>query len=120
MSLDVGLSSGPSFVPDLAPRLALEDDGYYWFLYPLFEKLAERTRQMIDLYGDAEFQGPSLDALRETVAEGRRMVESRRRGGTSALGTIWGPKWLPSTRRNRYTNRLTGQRSSPCSTGSTS
>jgi hypothetical protein len=53
-----------------------EDDtgGYYWFLHPLFSRLAEQTGQYIDLYGDAEFRGENLQLLRDTLLEARQRV----------------------------------------------
>ena len=42
------------------PFLAFGDDGYYWFLYPMFESLFAETGQFIDLYGYALFAGADL------------------------------------------------------------
>jgi len=52
-----------------------EADGYYFYLYPLFEDLKKTTNQMIDLYDDAIFEGNSLNALAETFKKARAMVE---------------------------------------------
>jgi hypothetical protein len=56
------------------PQLALNDDGYYWFLHSLFGELHEATGQYIDLYGDAVFTGPGLDALERILSKARRLV----------------------------------------------
>jgi hypothetical protein len=70
MSLDIYLGDpGPS-----SPKLQWEDHGYYHFLR--FEKLHVRTRQ-IDPYGGATFQGESLAALKETLAQARAQVEAK-------------------------------------------
>jgi len=53
-----------------------EDDGYYWFLYPHFEGLAQRTGQMIDLYDTATFAMQKLDDLQIVIDEARVQVES--------------------------------------------
>src|SRR5262245_50339246 len=59
------------------PSLGFEDDGYYWFLHPLFEGLMVETGQYIDLYGSAMFAGPDLAALGRMLTEARRQVEAR-------------------------------------------
>ncbi len=53
----------------------MEDDGYYWFLHPLFVALAEETGQYVDLYGGARFQGQDLDALERALASSRQLIE---------------------------------------------
>lgn len=72
MSLDIGLAAERSIQPYPTLRLAMEDDGYYWFCYTTFEALAEATGEMIDPYGGAWFAGEqlvtlasALDGLRE-------------------------------------------------------
>lgn len=78
MSLDVHIQANPG-----PPRVggahkfvcAFDDNGYYWFLYPLFERLAEETGQWIDLYDGAVFGGETLDALARTLASARSLVE---------------------------------------------
>lgn len=78
MSLDVYLQAKPG-----PPRVggdhkfvcAFDDDGCYWFLYPLLERLAEDTGQWIDLYDGAVFGGETLSALARTLASARSLVE---------------------------------------------
>ncbi|MCC2668367.1 MAG: hypothetical protein K0Q72_838 [Armatimonadetes bacterium] len=41
----------------------LDDDGYYWFLYPFFERVEKQTGQMVDLYGNAVFAAEQLPLL---------------------------------------------------------
>ena len=52
----------------------IDNEGYYWFLYPLFEKLKEETGEYIDLCGAAIFGGNGLDALARTVNTARKRV----------------------------------------------
>jgi hypothetical protein len=77
MAVGIALSKStvPVRPPDQEPGVCLEDDAYYWFLYPFFERLAARTRQYIDPYGDAEFSGTQIAELQKTVAEARASAE---------------------------------------------
>jgi len=79
MSLDVGIRHdlhSYSFIQN-EPTLSLEDDGYYWFLYPLFVELSKETGQLIDLYDGAHFQAETLDALERTLSMAMTLVESQ-------------------------------------------
>ena len=58
--------------------VCLEDDGYYWFLYPYFERVSAVTGQMVDLYGDAVFTSGDLTAP-------LRALE-----GASTAAGVWG------------------------------
>jgi hypothetical protein len=78
MSLDIGVGDGVSFFPiTTEPSLSLDDNGYYWYLYPLFEKLQSETGQFIDLYGHATFQDKRLAALERLLSSARELVESQ-------------------------------------------
>jgi hypothetical protein len=78
MALDIGVGDGFSSVPARGePTLFRENDGCYWFLHPLFERLRAETGQYIDLYGDASFAGDELAALERMLAEARTLVASR-------------------------------------------
>jgi hypothetical protein len=76
----VGITLSKSVVrsrpPAQEPGVCFEDDGYYWFLYPFFERLAARTRQFIEPYGDAEFWGTQLAELEKTATEAKASAES--------------------------------------------
>ncbi|MGL6096740.1 MAG: hypothetical protein ACRC7O_13210 [Fimbriiglobus sp.] len=75
---DIGVSDGIRHPPDPnEPSLSFADDGYYWFLHPLFERLRTETGQYVDLYGDAIFAGPRLTALGRMLAEARQLVEAQ-------------------------------------------
>jgi hypothetical protein len=53
------------------------DDGYYWFLHPLFQRLAQQTGQLIDLYGDARFRTEQLPLLQGIFNEARNIVQKQ-------------------------------------------
>jgi len=74
-----------------------DDDtgGYYWFLHPLFYRLAEKTGQYIDLYGDAEFRGDDLQILRQTLLEARELVATQPERWSVHVGTASMPNAGP-------------------------
>lgn len=93
MALDVGIGDGKSLIPvQNEPSLFLEDDGYYWFLHPLFERLRTETGQYIDLYGDASFGEANLSALEQVLKEARALVESQPVAWEVHVGTQIIPK----------------------------
>jgi hypothetical protein len=50
MALDIGIGNGTSLSPVNGElSISLDNDGYYWFLHPLFEDLRAATGQYIDL-----------------------------------------------------------------------
>jgi hypothetical protein len=73
------------------PTVTFDDDGYYWFLHPPFVDLASQTGQYIDLYGDASFAGPALDALGDTVERARRLVQGQPEAWQVHVGTQTAP-----------------------------
>jgi hypothetical protein len=73
MGLDIRLVSAPSRGTS-APALVFEDDGYYWFLHPLFERLREETGKYIDLYGGALFSRNDWPRLRALLREAEAMA----------------------------------------------
>jgi hypothetical protein len=77
MALDIGVGGKTLYLDDDEPGLALEDDGYYWFLYPLFVELQKATGELIDLYDGATFQGGQLAALGRTLSAARSLVASQ-------------------------------------------
>jgi hypothetical protein len=103
MSLTIGIqqsAGGP-----LLERIALdepvvqfndeEDGGYYWYLYPVFTEIVEKTGQMIDLYGDAEFRGEHLQELRRALEEARWDAEKQPDQWTVYVGTACMPNATP-------------------------
>jgi hypothetical protein len=92
MALDIGVGDGSSLVPVQGePSLWLEDAAPYWFLHPLFERLAAVTGQYIDLYGDASFAGEQLAALKQMLTEARRLAESQPGPWEVHIGTQMSP-----------------------------
>jgi len=47
--------------------LSFEDDGYYWYMHPYFEKLLEDTGIYIDLYGYAQFNRGNINQIEITI-----------------------------------------------------
>ena len=95
MPLDVGLA-GAQGTPRSAAEffVSFDDDdngGYYWFLHPLFERLAQATGQYIDLYGSAEFRGDDLVALDGTLREARQLVLAQPQRWSVHVGTQTAP-----------------------------
>jgi len=90
--LDIGIGNERGKPPDAEePRLALDDDGYYWFLHPLFEQLHAESGQYIDLYGDASFTGVGLDALERMLTRARQLIESQPKTWQVHTGTQFAP-----------------------------
>jgi hypothetical protein len=90
--LDIGVGDELGKPPsESEPRLGLDNDGYYWFLHPHFEKLRSETGQYIDLYGDVAFVGANLDALERMLTDARRMVESQPTSWKVHTGTQTAP-----------------------------
>lgn len=90
--LDIGVGSEAGKPPSaVEPKFGLDNDGYYWFLYPLFEQLRDATSQYIDLYGDAAFAGPDLDELERMLSAARRLVEAQPESWEVHIGTQTAP-----------------------------
>ena len=89
MALDIYLQQTA-----LAPRVGddceliaqLEDDGYYWFLWPLFEQLQRETGQTIDLYGDAIFSGDNFLKLKTTLTQAEKVIETQPKNWDVSVG----------------------------------
>jgi hypothetical protein len=72
MALVIGIGDSSSFeLVQGEPSFVTEDedDASVTFLYPLFEKLAEETGQMIGPYDHASFAGERLAALKRMLTE---------------------------------------------------
>jgi hypothetical protein len=69
-----------------------EDEAYYWFLWPLFDRLHADTGQLIDLYGNACFSGASLVLLREMLKEARKRVLAQPETWQVVIGQSRGPQ----------------------------
>jgi hypothetical protein len=79
MGVDIGISDAETCIYPRRdePVVTLEDDGYFWFLYPLFEELWRETGKWIDLYEAPVFVGPELKALQTTLATARRLIRQQ-------------------------------------------
>ena len=73
MSLDVGIKNGVT----IDKKFSFEDDGYYWYLHPLFEKMAERIGVYIDLYGDAEFGTGTIVHIESLLTEADELISQQ-------------------------------------------
>jgi hypothetical protein len=90
--LDIGIGDRPGKPPDPEePGLALDDDGYYWYLHPLFEQLHAESGQYINLYGDALFTGNGLDALERMLTHARQLIASQPKTWQVHTGTQIAP-----------------------------
>jgi hypothetical protein len=56
---------------------SFEPEAYYWFLYPLIEKLRDSHRKYIDLYGGCEFTPQELGLIRELISDAERLVQQQ-------------------------------------------
>jgi hypothetical protein len=88
MSLWIGVGEPARLWPlEDEPYASLEhNEGYYWFLAPLLEKLYNETGQMIDLYGHAVFEGDEIAALRRMLGAARTLVESQPESSLQHIG----------------------------------
>jgi hypothetical protein len=76
--VNIGVGDEAGKLPTVdEPQLALDDDGYYWFLHPLFEQLRTATGLYIDLYGDAAFNVHELNLLERMLSTARSLVEQQ-------------------------------------------
>ena len=55
-------------------RLNFDNDGYYWFLHPLFDDIRKECGRYIDLYGDATFGPEELFRLEELLTRAYEML----------------------------------------------
>ena len=76
MSLDICVHAVHTGQP-AAPKVSLEDDGYYWFLHPWLERLREQSGKYLDLYGDTFFTADDFPRLRRLLDEALTTARSR-------------------------------------------
>ena len=68
MSLDIRIRTDrPDHQEGL--EISFDNDGYYWFFHPLFERLRDETGKYIDLYGDATFSRDDYPRLLHLLDE---------------------------------------------------
>lgn len=73
MGLDVGMARDGA----VQYRLSFVDEGYDWFLHPLFAALAERIGIYIDLYGDASFHPGNINHLERLIVDARAFAQDQ-------------------------------------------
>jgi len=70
MSLDVGIQLGHQ----IDYRMSFDDDGYYWYLHPLFEAMYQQIGIYIDLYGVATFTADNISQLESLLDKVSTMI----------------------------------------------
>jgi hypothetical protein len=83
MALDIRIRIGNAVLPGAALQVALNNDGYYWFLHPFFERLRDQCGKYVDLYGDALFTRDDYPRLEEA----RVLAEAQPRSWNVHIGT---------------------------------
>ena len=83
MSLDVGIQQGDQ----VNYRMSIEDDGYYWYLHPLFETMHQQIGIYIDLYGDAEFTTGNINQLESIIENATEMIAVEPESWDVCIGT---------------------------------
>lgn len=74
-------------------RLQLNDDAYYWFLYPWLVKVRESTGKYVDPYGDAEFhEANGLLTLMQAISEALASAKEQPRTWQVHAGTQLRPE----------------------------
>ncbi len=86
MSLDIRIRTAQPH-SDAGLQVALQDDGYYWFLYPLFERLGEECGKILDLYGGGLFTRDDFPRLRQMLDEAQAMAERQPESWQVHVGT---------------------------------
>jgi hypothetical protein len=67
--------------------ISFNDDGYYWFLHPLFERLRDESGKYVDLYGDARFTRDDYPRLRRLLDEADGMARRQPKAWEVHVGT---------------------------------
>ncbi|MBS0260824.1 MAG: hypothetical protein JSS02_02610 [Planctomycetes bacterium] len=110
MPLDIGIGGGGSCVPRPdEPSLQLHNDGYYWFLQPLFAELRSETGQSIDLYDDSTFSGTGLAALERVITRAIALVQTQPACWQVHTGTQMHPEFqelFEEVRQDRFLELL--------------
>jgi hypothetical protein len=88
MGLDIGAYPPGSAKAPPVCSVMLDDDGYYWFLHPLFEAAGLH----IDLYGDATFGTSHFGRLKKLLHGASELVEARPAKWQVKVGTILVPE----------------------------
>ncbi|MFZ4738567.1 MAG: hypothetical protein ACOYM9_21610 [Bradymonadia bacterium] len=77
MALDLRIRTGKTLLAEPELRVSFNDDGYYWCLHPLFERLRDECGKSIDLYGDAHFTRDDYPRLRRLLDEASALAKAK-------------------------------------------
>jgi hypothetical protein len=98
MALDIRIRVGKALHTEPGLALVLSDDGCYWFLHPLFERLREQCGKYIDLYGDATFTRDDFPRLRRLLDEAERLAREQPETWKVHVGTQLERKTMKETK----------------------
>jgi len=87
MALDIRIRTSKAAPPGAELQIALNNDGYYWFLHPFFERLRDQCGKYVDLYGDALFTRDDYPRLRKSLDEARAVAEAQPATWNVHIGT---------------------------------
>ena len=82
--------------------MEMDNDGYYIFLYPLLESLANSSGKYIDLYGDATFKGDELVFLEVLIREAEQLISDKPEKWSVLIGTEYYPNQKESKPKEIY------------------
>lgn len=97
MALDIRIRVGNALHTEPGLEVALNDDGCYWFLHPLFERLREQCGKYIDLYGDATFTRDDFPRLRRLLDEAETLAAEQPETWKVHVGTQFDRKTQKET-----------------------
>src|SRR6187431_1966332 len=97
MALDIRVRTGKTVLLESELHVALNNDGYYWFLHPLFERLRDQCGKYVDLYGDALFTRDDYPRLRSLLDEAAALAKGKPATWSIHVGTQ-----LKPTRKELY------------------
>ena len=94
MTLEIGIAADDtSLYSSMAtPSVSIDNDGYYWYLHPLFEDLQRQTGQYINLYGNAEFTGTNIKAFIEMLQRAKGLISLQANNWDVHIGTQTEPE----------------------------
>lgn len=89
MALDVWIGDWNDPGSELAA--SFEPEAYYWFLYPLIERLQQSHGKYIDLYGGCEFKPNELALFENFLSDAVALVQRQPRRIRVHTGTLTQP-----------------------------
>ncbi len=85
MALDVWIGDWNDPGSELAA--SFDPEAYYWFLYPLIERLQQSHGKYIDLYGGCEFSPNELALFEKFLSDAEALVQRQHRRFRVHTGT---------------------------------